>query len=274
MADHVVVGAGLAGASAAIALREQSADDHVTLIGEEDRAPYERPPLSKGYLRGSVTFGKLLVRPAEFYADQRIETIFGSRVSGIDAGRRIVLLADGRRVPFDSLLIATGARNRRVRIPGIDLDGIISLRTVGDADRLRARMQSSRKAVVVGMGFIGCEVAASLRHEGLDVTAIDPGRTPLVRVLGEAVGGTLASLHKTYGVNAIFNDTVETFEGTTRVEYVTTKAGVRIACDFAVVGVGVEPVVDLLDGSGIELDNGVAVDEYLCHERLRDLCRR
>lgn len=262
MANYVVVGAGLAGASAAIALREHGADDHVTLIGEEDRAPYERPPLSKGYLRGSVTFGKLLVRPAEFYTDQRIETMFGSGVSGIDSGRRIVHLADGRRVPFDSLLIATGARNRRVPIPGMDLDGIMSLRTVGDADRLRARMQSSRMAVVVGMGFIGCEVAASLRHEGLDVTAIDPGRTPLVRVLGEAVGGTLAALHESYGVNAIFNDTVEAFEGTTRVEYVTTKAGLRIACDLAVVGVGVEPVVDLLDGSGVELDNGVAVDEY------------
>ena len=262
MADHVIIGAGLTGASAAIALREHSTGDRVTLIGAEDTPPYERPPLSKGYLRGSVAFEKLLVRPVEFYADQRIETLFGTPVSSIDSSARMVHIADGRRISFDSLLIATGARNRRARIPGIDLDGVVSLRTVGDADRLRARMQPGRRAVVVGMGFIGCEVAASLRHEGLEVTAIDPGPTPLFRVVGEAVGATLAALHQTYGVDTIFNDTVAAFEGTDRIECVVTKAGVRIACDFAVVGIGVEPVVDFLDGSGLQLDNGVAVDEY------------
>ena len=262
MADHVIVGAGMAGASAAITLREQSPDARVTLIGAEETPPYERPPLSKGYLRGSVPFGKLLVRPAEFYADQRIDTMFGSPVCGIDAGRRIVQMADGGRVAFDSLLVATGARNRRARIPGIDLDGIVSLRTVRDADGLRARMAPGRKAVVVGMGFIGCEVAASLRHEGLEVTAIDPGPTPLFRVLGEAVGATLAALHQSYGVHTIFNDIVEAFEGAERVECVVTKAGLRIACDLVVVGIGVEPVVDLLEGSGVPVDNGVVVDEY------------
>lgn len=262
MADHVIIGAGLTGASAAIALREHSAGDRVTLIGAEETAPYERPPLSKDYLRGSVAFEKLLVRPAEFYADQRIDTMFGARVSGIDSGRRIVHIADGRRVPFDSLLIATGAANRQARIPGIDLDGIVGLRTVGDADWLRARLQPGCRAVVVGMGFIGCEVAASLRHAGLDVTAIEHGPTPLFRVLGEAVGATLATLHQTYGVRTIFNDSVEAFEGTGRIECVVTKAGLRIPCDVAVVGIGVEPVVNFLDGSGVELDNGIAVDEY------------
>jgi 3-phenylpropionate/trans-cinnamate dioxygenase ferredoxin reductase subunit len=262
MADHVIIGAGLAGASAAIALREYSPRDRVTLIGAEDIAPYERPPLSKGYLRGSVPFEKLLVRPAEFYAAQQIQTMFGSPVSGIDAGRRIVHIADGRRVPFDSLLVATGARNRVARIQGVDLPGILGLRTIQDSDRLRAEMQSGRKAVVVGMGFIGCEVAASLRHEGLDVTTIDPGPTPLFRVLGEAVGGRLAALHQGYGVHTVFNDTVETFEGKDRVERVVTKAGLRIACDLVVVGVGVEPVVNLLDGSGALIDNGILVDEY------------
>ena len=262
MADHVIIGAGLAGASAAIALREHSPGDHVTLIGAEDVAPYERPPLSKGYLRGSVPFEKLLVRPAESYAGQKIQTMFGSPVIGIDASRRIVHIGDGRRVAFDSLLVATGARNRAARIEGVDIDGILSLRTIQDADRLRAEMQSRRKAVVIGMGFIGCEVAASLRHEGLDVTAIDPGPTPLFRVLGEAVGGTLAALHQTYGVHTIFSDTVAAFEGTDRVERVVTKTGLRIACDLAVVGVGVEPIVNLLDGSGAHIDNGIVVDEY------------
>jgi 3-phenylpropionate/trans-cinnamate dioxygenase ferredoxin reductase subunit len=262
MPDYVVVGAGLAGASAAIALRESSADHRVLLIGAETDAPYERPALSKGYLKGSVTFGKLLVRPPAFYADRRIETMFGSPVARVDAASRVVQFADGHAVEFDSLLIATGATNRRPPIPGIDLDGVISLRTVRDADRLRARMQSARKAVVVGMGFIGCEVTASLRHAGLDVTAIDPGPAPLAHVLGDAVGHTLSMLHRTHGVRTIFNDRVEVFEGADRVERVITKDGLSVACDLAVVGIGVEPAVNVVRGSGIALDNGIVVNEY------------
>src|SRR5688572_15457986 len=262
MADFVVLGAGLTGASAAIALRKYSIDARVTLIGEEDEAPYERPPLSKGYLRGEVLVEKLLVRPREFYAQQTMDTVFGTRACRIDVTQRIVHLDDGRHVPFDRLLIATGARNRRPPIPGIDLQGVHQLRTVRDATRLRAEMQPGRKAVVVGMGFIGCEVAAALRHDQVEVVSIDPGPTPLARVLGETIGGTLAALHGSYGVHTVFNDTVAAFEGNGRIGRVITKAGLRIPCDFAVVGVGVEPVVDLLDGSGIRIDNGVVVDQY------------
>lgn len=262
MAHVVVVGASLAGASAAIALRKHGADVRITLIGEEDAAPYERPPLSKGFLRGETPFEKLLVRPAECYAQQEITTSFGARASRIDAARRVVHLDGGREVQYDKLLIATGARNRRPPIPGIELAGVHQLRTVADATRLREEMQPGRRAVVVGMGFIGCEVAASLRHHQVDVVAIDPGATPLARVLGETVGGTLASLHATYGVRAIYNDTVQAFEGKDRVARVITAAGLDLPCDFAVVGVGVAPVVDLLDGSGVAIDNGVTVDEF------------
>src|SRR5688500_16058182 len=141
MANHVVIGASLAGASAAIALREQSIDADVTLIGAEDGLPYERPPLSKGYLRGAVPFDKLLVRPGDFYAAHSINLMLGSRVSAIDSSRRIIHIADGKRVPYDSLLIATGARNRQARIPGADLEGVYSLRDVRDADRLRAELR-------------------------------------------------------------------------------------------------------------------------------------
>jgi 3-phenylpropionate/trans-cinnamate dioxygenase ferredoxin reductase component len=262
MAGYVIIGASLAGASAAITLREHSSEANVTLIGAEDGLPYERPPLSKGYLRGSVPFEKLLVRPAGFYSAHRIDTMFGTRVTGIDSSRRIVYVADGRRVPYDSLLIATGARNRQAHIPGIDLEGVHSLRDVRDADRLRAEMHPGRRAIVVGMGFIGCEVAASLRHVGLEVTTIDRGQSPLARILGEAVGATLAAVHESYGVRMIFNDSVAAFEGGDRVEAVTTSAGVRIPCDFAVLGIGVEPAVGFLDGSGVQLDNGVVVDQY------------
>jgi 3-phenylpropionate/trans-cinnamate dioxygenase ferredoxin reductase component len=259
---HVILGASLAGATAAITLREEGADGDVILIGAEPNPPYERPPLSKAYLRGEVPFDNALVRPAAFYAEHGIQTIFGTRATRIDLSTRAVELEDHRRVSFDALLIATGGRNRTVSIPGVDLDGIYSLRTVQDADRIRAEMIAGRRAVVVGMGFIGSEVAASLRQKGLDVVVIDPSKTPLFRVLGEDVGRTIARLHRDHGVRMIFEDTVAAFEGTRRVGCVVTKGGLRLECDFAVVGIGIEPAVEALGDSGIQLDNGVVVDQY------------
>jgi 3-phenylpropionate/trans-cinnamate dioxygenase ferredoxin reductase component len=259
---YVIVGASLAGATAAITLREEGAEGSVTLIGAEHEPPYERPPLSKAYLRGEVPFDKALVRPPTFYAEHGIETMLGTRASRIDPSARFVELEDHRRVPFDALLIATGGRNRRSSIPGSDLEGIYGLRTVADADRIREEVIAGRRAVVVGMGFIGSEVAASLRQKGLEVVAIDPAKTPLFRVLGEPVGQTLANLHRARGVRTIFEETVAAFEGTRRVNCVVTKGGLRLECDFVVVGIGIEPAVDVLGGSGIHVDNGVVVDQY------------
>ncbi len=259
---YVIVGASLAGATAAITLREEGADGTVTLIGAEPQPPYERPPLSKAYLRGEAPFEKALVRPAAFYEAHRIETIFGTRATRIDPSARIVELEDRRQIPYDALLIATGGRNRRLSIPGSDLEGIHSLRTAQDADRIRAAMVRGRRAVVVGMGFIGSEVAASLRQKGLDVVAIEPSKTPLVNVLGEAVGHTLAALHRAHGVRTMFEDSVTAFEGSGRVSAVVTRRGLRVPCDFAVVGIGIEPAVEMLEGSGIHVENGVVVDEY------------
>jgi 3-phenylpropionate/trans-cinnamate dioxygenase ferredoxin reductase subunit len=213
-------------------------------------------------LRGETPFEAALVRPPAFYAEQGIETIFGCRAVRIDASGRFVELDDGRRVPFDRLLITTGGRNRRFSVAGADLDGIYNLRTVQDADRIRAETIAGRRVVVVGMGFIGSEVAASLRQKDLDVVAIEPSKTPLARVLGEDVGQRLADLHQGHGVRTVFEDTVVAFEGTSRVERVLTKGGRRLECDFVVAGIGIEPVVDLLDGSGVQVDNGVVVDEY------------
>ena len=259
---YVIVGASLAGASAAITLREENVDGTVTLIGAETEPPYERPPLSKAYLRGDVPFEKALVRPAAFYAEHRIETIFGMRATRIDPSQRIVTLEDHREIPFDALLVATGGRKRPVSIPGADLEGIYSLRTVEDANRIRREIIPGRRAVVVGMGFIGSEVAASLRQKGVQVVAIDPSKVPLFRVLGEAVGRTIAELHRVHGVQTIFEDSVTAFEGTGRVSAVVTRAGLRIPCDFVVVGIGIEPAADVLDGSDIHVNNGVIVDEY------------
>jgi 3-phenylpropionate/trans-cinnamate dioxygenase ferredoxin reductase component len=259
---YVIVGASLAGATAAVTLRQEGADGTITLIGAEKEPPYERPPLSKAYLRGETPFETALVRPPAFYAEHGIETIFGCRALRIDASARFVELDDRRRVPFDRLLIAAGGRNRRLSVAGADLDGIYSLRTVQDADRIRAETSAGRRVVVVGMGFIGSEVAASLRQKDLDVVAIEPSKTPLARVLGEDVGQCLADLHRARGVRTVFEDTVVAFEGTSRVDRVLTKGGRRLECDFVVVGIGIEPVVDVLDGSGVHVDNGVVVDEY------------
>ena len=262
MAAYVIVGASLAGATAAITLRQEGADGTVTLIGAEQEPPYERPALSKAYLRGEAPFETTLVRPPAFYAEQGVETMFGTPAARIDTAQRVVELDDHRRVPFDVLLIATGGRNRRVALPGADLDGIYGLRTVQDADRIRKEIGSGRRAVVAGMGFIGSEVAASLRLKGVEVVAIDPSATPLFRVLGPVVGQTLADLHRAHGVRTIFQDRVAAFEGRDRVRCVVTRAGSRIECDFVVVGIGIEPVTYWLDGSGIHVDNGVIVDEY------------
>lgn len=261
-ATHVIVGASLAGATAAINLRDEGARGRIILIGAEAELPYERPPLSKAYLRGETPPEHAALRPSAFYADRRIEIMLGTRVTKVDTGAKTVEIADGTRIRFDTLLVTTGVRNRPLSIPGGDLDGIYSLRTAQDAARIRAEVAPGRRAVVVGMGFIGSEVAASLRQSGVEVVAIDPAKTPLFRVLGETVGQRIADLHQRHGVRTVFEDTVESFEGDGRVRAVVTARGARIECDLAVVGIGVEPVVDLLDGSGISIENGVVVDEY------------
>jgi 3-phenylpropionate/trans-cinnamate dioxygenase ferredoxin reductase component len=259
----VIVGAGLAGGGAAATLREEGFDGRVVLIGAERQPPYERPPLSKEYLRGESSFERALVQPPGFYGENGIETRFGARATRVDAADKVVELDDGERVAYDRLLVTTGGRNRRFPVPGLDLEGIYSLRTVADSDCIRAEAVPGRKAVVVGMGFIGSEVAASLRRSGVDVVVVDRNEVPLRRVLGEEVGGVIEGIHREHGVSMIFEDTVAAFEGAGRVERVTTARGRRIECDFVVVGLGVEPVTDLLADTGAGIDNGVVVDEYL-----------
>jgi len=259
----VIVGAGVAGGGAAAALREEGFDGRVVLIGAEQQPPYERPPLSKEYLRGESSFERALFRPPDFYDENGVETRFGVRATRVDAAEKVVELDGGERVAYDKLLVATGGRNRRFRIPGMDLEGIYSLRTVADSDRIRAEISPGRRAVVVGMGFIGSEVAASLRQSGVDVVVVDRNEVPLRRVLGEEVGRVIEGIHRDHGTSMIFEDTVAAFEGVGRVERVTTARGRRIECDFVVVGLGVEPVTDFLADTGAEIDNGVLVDEYL-----------
>jgi 3-phenylpropionate/trans-cinnamate dioxygenase ferredoxin reductase subunit len=257
----VIVGANLTGGTAALTLREAGFDGHIVLIGAETHPPYERPPLSKEYLRGEKPFEKALLKPADHYGSIGIETRFGTVATRIDVESRRVELAGGALIPYDKVLVATGGRNRRFPIPGLDLDGVFDLRTVDDAERIRSAAAEARSAVVVGMGFIGAEVTASLRALGLDVTVVEPLPAPLFRVLGEDVGRSIEALHGDHGVNMIFSDSVESFEGNGRVERVVTKGGLRLDCDLSIVGVGIEPVTDVVAGTGVELENGIVVDE-------------
>lgn len=257
----VIVGAGLAGGGAAATLRQEGFEGGIVLIGAEPQPPYERPPLSKEYLRGESPFENALLQPAGFYEENDIETRFGVRVTRVDSAERMVQLDGGEHVTYDRLLVATGGRNRRLPIQG--LEGIYDLRTVDDARRIRADITPGRKAVVVGMGFIGSEVAASLRQSGVEVAVVDRNEVPLRRVLGEEVGRVIGDIHRDEGVSMILEDRVASFEGAGRVERVTTERGRRIECDFVVVGLGTEPVTDLLAGTGASIDNGVVVDEYL-----------
>jgi 3-phenylpropionate/trans-cinnamate dioxygenase ferredoxin reductase component len=258
----VIVGASLAGGSAAVTLRQEGFEGRVILIGAEPQPPYERPPLSKEYLRGESPFENALVQTADFYGEHGIETQFGVRATRVDATEKTLELDGKERIAYDGLLIATGGRNRQLTIPGLDLEGVYQLRTVADCNRIREEIFPGRKAVVVGMGFIGSEVAASLRQSGVEVAVVDRNKVPLRRVLGEEVGRVIEGVHRDHGTELTFEDTVAAIEGAGRVERVTTQHGRHIECDFVVVGLGVEPVTEHLAGTGVEIDNGIVVDEY------------
>jgi 3-phenylpropionate/trans-cinnamate dioxygenase ferredoxin reductase component len=260
MTTVVVVGAGIAGATAAAKLREEGFDGDVVLIGAEDMAPYERPPLSKEYLRGESDHH--FVRDPGFYEEHSIDARFGVRAQHVNVTDRVVELEGGDRVAFDQVVVATGARNRRPNIAGLEKEGVYDLRFAPDSDAIRDAAKNGSKAVLVGMGFIGAEVAASLRQMGLDVTVVEFFGTPLERVLGPTLGGAIESLHRDHGVEMIFRDGAERFEGDGRFEAMVTKEGRRIEGDFAVVGVGVEPVTDVAQ-DGLPVDNGIPVDATL-----------
>jgi len=266
----VIIGASLAGATVAATMRDEGFDGEIRLIGAEPQLPYNRPPLSKAYLRGEEGFEGQLVKPAGYYAEQRIELTLGTRVTALDAREKFVALEGHERVAYDRLVVATGGRNRTVSVPGAHLGGIFQLRTVEDCDRIRALVQRGRRAVVMGFGFIGSEVSASLRQLGVEVTAIEGARVPLARVVGEEVGQVLAGIHREKGVNLIAEDSVAAFEGNDRVERVRTGKGRVVECDLVVAGIGIVPNTELLAAAGAQVDNGVLVDAR-CRTSLPDV---
>ena len=259
----VIVGASLAGAKAAETLRAEGFDGRLLLIGAEDERPYERPPLSKDYLRGEVGREKVYVHEEGFYEEHDIELRLGRTATRLDTAARELTLDDGEGLGYDVLLLATGAEPRRLPVPGAELGGVLYLRSVADSDALRERLDRGGTVVVVGGGWIGTEVAASARQRGLDVTVIDPLGVPLERVLGAEVGAIYRDIHLDHGVRMLPGSGVEAFEGDGSVERVRTDDGRTLECDLVVVGVGVLPRTRLAAEAGIAVDDGILVDEHL-----------
>lgn len=257
----VIVGASLAGARAAEGAREAGFDGEIVLIGDEPERPYERPPLSKDYLRGEKD-DLAWVHDESFYAEKKIELRTATFVSGIDAGNRTVLIEGADPEPFDRLLLATGSEPRRLGIPGADLEGIHYLRSAADSAALGEQLDEGRKVVVVGAGWIGSEVAASARQKGCEVTLVEPQEVPLEKVLGTEVGGVYRDVHIEQGVDFKSGTGVEAFLGEGSVAGVKTTAG-EVEADLVVVGVGAAPRTGLAEMAGLELKNGVPVDAGL-----------
>ncbi|GAA2071692.1 FAD-dependent oxidoreductase [Pseudolysinimonas kribbensis] len=258
----VIIGGGLAAATAAEELRTAGFTGSVRLLAGEQHHPYIRPPLSKAYLTGQDDRDSVFVHPAQWYRDQDVEVSLGAHVDRIDDGR--VVLAGGEEVPFDRLLIATGAVPRRLHLPGSDADGIHYLRTLDDSEALKAVLaEPGHHVVVVGSGWIGLELAAAARGAGQDVTVVAPEQVPLAGPLGTELGTMFRELHETNGVTFHLGTGVQGFEAADgHVTGVATEAGV-LPADVVIVGVGVAPSTELAEAAGLDIDNGILVDEHL-----------
>jgi 3-phenylpropionate/trans-cinnamate dioxygenase ferredoxin reductase subunit len=261
MEPLVIVGAGIAGGNAAATLREEGFDGRVVLVGREPEIPFGRPPLSKTYLRSEEDLDGWYVKPPAWWEEHGVERLVEVSVVEIDLAAHSVLLDTGQALAYSQLLIATGGRVRRLEVSGGELSGIHYLRTLADCEAIKREAREGRRAVVVGMGFIGCEVAASLRQLGVSVTAIFGGGAPLERVLGAEVGGAIAAIHEANDVELLADARLTGFEGSDGVEAALTADGRRVGCDFAVVGAGIEPDVPTFVGASVTQSNGVLVDE-------------
>jgi len=222
----VVVGANSAGGTAAATLRTEGFDGRIVLIGTEPHLPYERPPLSKEYLRGESPRDRAFLRPAGWWEENRVETLLSTTATRVDVEAKVVHLDTGEGIAYDKALVATGGRNRRLTVPGAELESVRSLRTFEDADAIRAEARAGRTAVVIGSGFIGCEVSASLRQLGVEVHVVDPGKAPLLRVLGPEIAAVYDGIHLDHGVRFHFGEVVSALRGSNgRVEAVQTQSG-------------------------------------------------
>ncbi|OEJ20863.1 pyridine nucleotide-disulfide oxidoreductase [Streptomyces agglomeratus] len=260
----VIVGASLAGAKAAQTLREEGFDGPIVLLGEESERPYERPPLSKGYLLGKDERDTVYVHPPQWYAEHDVDLRLGSTATAVDPAGHEVTFADGSRIGYEKLLLTTGSSPRHLTVPGADLDGVHYLRRLADSDRIKESFESASRIVVIGAGWIGLETAAAARAAGVEVTVLEMAELPLLRVLGREVAQVFADLHTDHGVDLRFSVQVAEITGTEgRANGVLLEDGSRITADAVIVGVGITPNTQLADAAGLEVDNGIRVDAHL-----------
>ncbi|MER5864974.1 FAD-dependent oxidoreductase [Kitasatospora sp. NPDC002040] len=256
---YVVVGAGLAGAKAVETLREEGYEGPIALIGAEEERPYERPPLSKGYLMGKAAREKIYVHPADWYAEHRVDLRLGLRATAIDPAGHTVTLSDGHRLGYAKLLLATGSSPRRLTVPGADGEQVHYLRTVQDSERIKAAIRPGARLVVIGAGWIGLEVAAAAREAGAAVTVLESAELPLLRVLGREAAEVFAALHRAHGVELRFGVQVTEVTG----DGVRLGDGELVAADAVVVGIGITPNTELAEAAGLEVGNGIRTDRHL-----------
>jgi 3-phenylpropionate/trans-cinnamate dioxygenase ferredoxin reductase subunit len=259
-----IIGAGQAGFQTAASLRDAGFAGRVALIGDEPVLPYQRPPLSKSYLAGQSGVDDLWLRPAEFYAKQQIDLVYGDAVAAIDRGRRRLHLASGIEFSWDHLVFATGAGCRPLAVPGAELDGVLALRTLADADDLQQRLDEASEVVVVGAGFIGLEFAAVALARGTRVHIIEVTRRPMGRVVSEPVSRFFTEAHIGWGAEvALGTGVVRILAASGRVVGVETTDGRHIPADLILICIGVIPNAELARDAGLTVDNGIVVDEFL-----------
>jgi 3-phenylpropionate/trans-cinnamate dioxygenase ferredoxin reductase subunit len=260
----VIVGAGQAGHQVAASLRQGGFDGSVLLLGDEPCLPYQRPPLSKAYLKGGMGLENLLLRPVAFYRTNDIDWLGGERAAGIDRAARQLALATGGVVAYDHLVLATGTRNRPLPVPGADLDGVLYLRTVAEASLLRERLGAARQVVVVGAGFIGLEFAAMAAEKGVQVTVVEALERPMARALSREASQFFAAHHRGMGTRLVFGAGVTRILGAGgRAEAVQLADGSTLPAEIVLVCIGVLPNTDLAATAGLAVANGIVVDEHL-----------
>jgi len=263
MNDHlVIVGGGQAASQAVQSLRQQNFAGAITLLSDEPYPPYQRPPLSKKYFAGELARERLVLRPAAFYAEKGVALELGARVEELEPAARRVRLRDGRTLAYDRLLLATGSRARALPVPGVDLAGVHYFRTITDVDSILASLTPGARVLLVGAGYIGLEVAASARQRGFDVMVLEAAERVMSRTVSTEVSAFYEACHRAAGVTIHCGAGVKAFLGGDRVTAVETSDGRKFASDVAIVGIGIEPNVELAARAGLECSNGIVVDEF------------
>jgi 3-phenylpropionate/trans-cinnamate dioxygenase ferredoxin reductase subunit len=258
----IIIGAGQAGGEAAQRLRQGGFEGEITLIGEEPVAPYQRPPLSKAYLKGELDIDRLMLRPASVYAEERIALLTKTRGVWIDRANRKVRVEGGRELPYDALLLATGAKPRKLPLVGADLDGVHLFRSAADVDRVRERFVSGAKLIVIGAGYIGLEVAAVARQVGLEVTVVETAVRPLARVTCPEVAGFFLDEHTRQGVRFVLGGQPALIKGSDRVTGVALTDGAELPADLVIAGIGVTPDIAIAEQCGLTVNNGIVTDRH------------